>query len=111
MNILTQAQVIYDKCDCPDMCRDIVAYMAYGAVYVTPESLLVMKPVRRDSSVSPVEQWGVERPDAWYFHAIIGNVRKLIPVIPYPLRWVCWERGVKRRPMKWFKYESLLRRQ
>ena len=110
MNILAQAQYIYDVCGYPDMTKDLSAYMAHGCVYITPNSLLVFKPVKKDSYVRPCDQWDVRDPNAWYVQAIIGRVKDLIKYIPYDLPYIGWERGVKQNPLKWFDFNSLKRR-
>jgi len=110
MNILERAKQIYNLCGYSDMCQDLSAYMANGCVYLTPDSLLVLKPVCRDSEEHPANQWNVINPDAWYVQVIIGEVRKLIKVIPYDLPYIGWERGINKTCLKWFKMENLKRR-
>lgn len=110
MSILAQAQIMYDQCGHPSMTAELTKYLAHGCVFVTPEIYFVLKPVSRNSEVKPADQWNVEKPDAWYIHAIIGNVKKAISLIPYELPWVGWERGLKKRKLKWFNMQSLLRR-
>jgi len=110
VNILEKAKKIYDACGYPDMFADLSAYMAHGCLYITPDSLLILKPVKKDSDVHPGDQWNVENPDGWYVQAIIGEVKDLIGYIPDTLPWVGWERGVKKRSLKWFNMKSLKRR-
>jgi len=110
MNILERAKGIYDACGHTDMAKEIAAYMAYGCVFITPSSLLILKPVCKDSEEHPSDQWNVKNPNAWYIHAIIGEVKKHIPLIPDNLPFVGWERGVKKRYLKWFNMKNLKRR-
>lgn len=110
MNILEQAKDIYDKCGYSDMTKDLSAYMANGCVYISPNSLLVFKAVKKNCEVRPCNQWNVKDPDAWYVQAVIGKVKDLIKYIPYDLPYIGWERGVKQNSLKWFKFSSLKRR-
>ena len=110
MNILEQAKDIYDKCGYSDMTKDLSAYMANGFLFISPDSLYVFKPVKKDSEVRPCNQWNVKDPDAWYIQAIVGRVRDLQQYIPYDLTWICWERGVKKNNLKWFNFNSFKRR-
>ena len=110
MNILEQAKDIYDKCGYSDMTSDLCAYITHGYFFVTPNSLLAMKPVDRFSEIKPSQQWYINEPNAWYVHAIIGEVKKWIDFLPYDLPFIGWERGVKRHPIKWFKTKNLKRR-
>ena len=109
MNILAQAKDLYDKCGI-DMNRDIAAYCANGYVFITPDSFLLGKAVNSKSDVHPQDQWNVEDPDAWYVNMAVGDVKKFISKIPYPLPLVGWMRETKNQPMRWYDLRKILRR-
>ena len=110
MNILAQAKEFYDKLD-DSMEEDIARYMANGYVFVTPDSLLLGKAVRKDGG-DPVDQWNVTAPDSWFVKTAIGEscISEFIERIPYPLPFVGWQRALKNKPVIWFDYDQINRR-
>ena len=95
-----------------DLLADIAAYATLGGyVFVTPQSLMFGKAVRKDGG-NPDDQWNVVGPDAWYvrFAAGEGSVSDFIEKIPYPLPFVGWARRLKDKPVKFFKYDTIQRR-
>ena len=53
MNILAQAKDLYDKCGHEDFTKDLSVYISLGYVFITPDTLLVMKPVDRYDKIHP----------------------------------------------------------
>ena len=95
-----------------DLMADISAYATMGGyVFITPHSLLLGKPVRKDDG-NPDEQWGATAPDAWYVRFAAGKdaISEFISRTPYPLPWIGWSRVSKDRPVKWFDFNTVLRR-
>jgi|TARA_R100000084_G_scaffold109218_1_gene74847 hypothetical protein len=111
MNAFQDALDFYRKIE-GNLLSDIAAYATLGGyVFVTPQSLMFGKAVRRDGG-NPDDQWNVTAPDAWYvrFAAGEGSMQDFIEKIPYPLPYVGWARRLKDRPAIWFDYDKVLRR-
>ncbi len=111
MNILEQAKNFYDKTK-GDMFNDLSTYAAHGYVFITPSSLLLIKPVESNIDIHPDEQWGVVTPNAWYVKTALGenSISEFIDRTPYPLPFVGWMRQLKSRPIKWYNLKSIIRR-
>ena len=95
-----------------DLMADVAAYGTMGGyVFITPDTLMFGKPVRRDGGM-PDDQWGVASPDAWYVRFAVGldAVSEFISRIPYPLPFVGWSRAHKDKAVRWFDYNRVLRR-
>lgn len=101
---------MYDKLG-TDMFRDIAMYMEHGYVLKTPTSFLLGKAVNIDDG-NPVNQWDVKNPNAWFVQTAVGenHIKDFINFIPYPLPYVGWKRDIKNQGVKWFKYDSIIRR-
>ena len=102
----------YEAWGC-DLMADIAAYSTLGGyVFITPDTLMFGKPVRRDGGL-PDDQWGVTAPDAWYVRFAAGRnaITESIRRIPFRLPWVGWSRTHRDRPSRWFELNSLLRRE
>lgn len=110
MSILKQADKLFQSLG-QDMCDEISLYMAKAYVHKTPHSLLIAKPVRTDKG-DPNDQWDVVGPDAWFVKAAVGEncITEFINRIPYPLPYVGWMRDLKNKPVKWYKFDQILRR-
>lgn len=111
MNILEQTKNFYDKTG-GDMFEDFSAYAGQGYVFVTPQTLLFGKAVRTDSDIHPNNQWNVVAPDAWFVKTAIGEdaISEFINRIPYPLPFVGWMRELKKKPVKWYDFNRIMRR-
>ena len=111
MSILERVKAFYDECEM-DMFREISIYMAHGYVHKTPESFILAKPVRTDLDEHPANQWGVTDPDAWYVHAAVGDdwIMDWVDLMPFPLPKVGWMRHLKKKPVKFWDLETILRR-
>ena len=110
MSILKKAHLMYNKLG-TDMFRDIAMYMEHGYVLKTPTSFLLGKAVNIDDG-NPVNQWNVKNPNAWFVQTAVGenHIKDFINFIPYPLPYVGWKRDIKNRGVKYFKYDSIIRR-
>ncbi len=111
MNILERTKNFYEECN-KDMFKDISAYLAYGYIHKTPESFILAKTVKSDSEMHPAEQWNTTGADAWYVHVAIGDdwIMDWINLMPFPLPKVGWMRQLKKKPVRFWDLESILRR-
>ena len=111
MNILARVKEFYDQKG-GDMFSDVSAYASKGYVFITPQTFLLGKAVRSDSEIHPDNQWMVSGPDAWYVRSAIGDnaISEFIDRIPYPLPLVGWMRQLKKKPIKWYDFNRIIRR-
>jgi len=47
--------------------------------------------------------------DAWFIHALAGDIRGMLTAAPYELPWVGWSRRGA-RPIRWYRCEDFSRR-
>tara|TARA_A100000172_G_scaffold23634_2_gene13777 strand:+ start:291 stop:629 length:339 start_codon:yes stop_codon:yes gene_type:complete len=111
MNILQITKQFYDATG-NNMFADISTYSANGYVFITPSSLLLVKPVRTDSQYHPDSQWKVIAPNAWYVRTAVGenSIKEFISRTPYPLPFIGWMRELKKKPIKWYDFNRIIRR-
>ena len=91
--------------------KDLGNYLLDGYIHSTPTSLILGKPARRDGG-DPVDQWRVDEPDAWFVQFAVGDgsISHFINLMPFQLPYVGWARELKKRPVKWWATETILRR-
>jgi hypothetical protein len=111
MNILERVRGLYEECEI-DMFEDISTYLTYGYIHKTPTSFILAKPVDKDSEFSLNEQWGVTNPNAWFIHMAVGEecIKEWINLMPFKLPFVGWARENKKRPIKFYDLNKILRR-
>tara|TARA_R100000406_G_C3105344_1_gene123026 strand:- start:773 stop:1111 length:339 start_codon:yes stop_codon:yes gene_type:complete len=111
MNILSRVKLFYDQTG-GDMFSDISAYASKGYVFITPQTFLLGKAVNSKSEIHPDNQWMVSGPDAWYVRTAIGDnaISEFIDRIPHPLPLVGWMRQLKKKPIKWYDFNRIIRR-
>ena len=71
----------------------IAWYMENGLLFCTPDFFVMGRPVVVDR-FDP-EKWDLftrEEADAWFIHAMAGDMSRVWPMMPYSLPKVGWER-------------------
>lgn len=111
MNILAETIDFYKKID-KDLYKDLSAYLAYGYIHKTPESLILAKIVNTESEIHPVKQWNITNGNAWFVQTAIGEnwISDWIKLMPFPLPKVGWMRALKNKPVKFWDLETILKR-
>jgi hypothetical protein len=83
--------------------EDISAHIETGYVVSTPEFFLMGRAVDRYADPAMIEDpWhGFLRSEqnAWLVYAFAGSSRNFLSFVPYPLRWVGFQR--RNQPLKW----------
>lgn len=88
-------------------------YLSHGYVVNTPEFFALYQPVLRSQSdnVHPdyTRVCRPENPDAWYIHALAGNLAAFGQSLPHPLPFVGFGRakGADWKPTKWLAFQRL----
>ena len=110
-DIVTQAKDFYSNELGINFTDDAFTYLIGGYFYKTPTGLIFGKPIRRDGG-TPDEQWNVENPDTWYVKFAIGDcgIGWFVNLLPYPLKWVAWQRCLKTDQVKWFDCKKIFNR-
>lgn len=83
----------------------------YGFVYGNPSFFIMGRPVvRADFNPSFLQVWNRNEADAWYIHAMSGDMKRAWDILPYPLGYLGWERiqGGK-RDLRWYRTEDIRR--
>jgi len=111
VNILERVKALYDECG-TDMFKDISAYLAYGYIHKTPKSFILAKTVNLNNKTKPSEQWGESNPNAWFVHMAVGEgcISEWIKIMPFELPYVGWGRETKKRGIKFYELNKILRR-
>ena len=111
MSILAKVKDLYEECSM-DMFKDISVYMNYGYVHKTPTSFILAKTVDKDSNTPPAEQWNVSNPNAWFVHMALGEdcIPYWINLMPYKLPYVGWARENKKKPIRFYDLNKIIRR-
>jgi hypothetical protein len=68
-------------------------HMVHGFVFSTPDYFIMGRPVRRGTDFTDrlfIEPR--ESADAWYVHAMSGDVSAVWGILPYPLPFIAFER-------------------
>lgn len=74
----------------------VTMHLNDGFVFSTPEFFVMGRPVRRDADPqlirNPAFTWKRDSADAWWIHGMAGDMSKVIAFMPWPLKWVGFER-------------------
>lgn len=93
--------------------RDLATYLLNGYVLATPRWIILGKPVRRDGG-NPNAQWWDDETccDAWYvkFAAGEGTFGEWVKAIPFKLPFIGWMRALKNKPVKFWDWRQVTRR-
>ena len=96
---MTEARSLYQKMGYPmSLEHDIADYLQQGYMIRTPDFLVLGKPVKLFTTTEPHDQWDTVGADAWYIKLLVGSLKALLDMVPYPLPFVCferWARGVR----------------
>lgn len=79
--------------------EDLADYLSTGYVISTPKIFVMGKPVCYASAGDP---------DCWFIYAYAGRVKTVLDFIPYPLRYVSFQRRGK--GVKTYEFNAIVRR-
>jgi len=82
-----------------------------GFVFSTPDFFIMGRAVDKNSfDPTVLASADRENQNAWYIHAMAGNMARAWDILPYPLGYVGWERiqGGK-RDLRWYRTEDIRR--
>lgn len=103
---------LYREIDMPrDMQEDIDAHLANGYVISTPEFFVMGRAIARDASAVAIDNpwfpFKREHQDTWLVYAFAGSSRNFLSFVPYPLRWLAWQRRGK--PLRFHEFSHFTR--
>lgn len=88
-------------------------HLRHGFVFSTPEYFVMGRPVNMahfDPDASEIHVYSRESSDAWYIHAMAGEMPKLWAIMPWDLPQIGWERVRDgKRELSFFSTEDLRR--
>ncbi len=111
MSILKEVKDLYDECSM-DMFKDISVYLTHGYVHKTPKSFILAKTINKDIDTPPAEQWDTPNPNAWFVHMAVGQgaISYWINLMPFTMPYVGWARENKKKPIKFYTLDTIIRR-
>lgn len=97
MTPVEQAAAVYQREFSPrTFYEDLEAHLIGGYVHSTPDAFVMARPVdsRADESeiIDPWFLFPVERCDCWLIYLAAGDLASLLPLFPYPLPLMGWQR-------------------
>lgn len=92
-------------------------HLNHGCVFSTTEFFVMARPIVRQPSAPETQSvidgfntWPDGVADCWYVHAYAGDLSKVWAIVPYPLKWVAFERiQCDRRVLRFHRFEDLHR--
>jgi len=113
MTPVERAALLYE--DIADFRRDLEAHLLQGYVHSTPEAFVMARPVCATAPeveiVNPWHAFPRERWDAWWIWLAAGDLASLMPLFPYELPCIGWQRCWKGRPnMKFYSMKAIKKR-
>lgn len=110
MTPVEQAAAVYAREWCSGTFReDLEAHLIGGYVFSTPRGFVMLRPVD-SAAAEALDPWHVfplERRDAWLIWLAAGDLASLLPLFPYRLPLMGWQ---KRNRLRWHGFESALDR-
>jgi hypothetical protein len=112
MTPIEKAMEVYAREPCArPFAEDLEAHLLNGYVIATPNVFLMARPVpvTADSVdiLNPHVTWPKHQCDAWHIWLAAGDMREFVKHLPWPTKWVCFER---RNVLRWRRFAPLLRR-
>lgn len=92
--------------------RELVeAHLLGGYVHSTPEGFVLARPVdSKADEADIVNPWVIfprEQCDTWWIYLAAGDLASLLPLFPYPLPFIGWQRCFKGgEHLKFYRFES-----
>lgn len=72
---------------------ELEAHLLHGYVYSAPDYFAMARPVSRSINVGDLEAVHPrEECDAWFIWLAVGDLQKLLKLLPFDLPWVGWHR-------------------
>ena len=96
-NPFDQIAALYDRYPQPrTFDEDIAAHISTGYLISTPEYFLMGRAVSKHAAshliADPWYAFPRDQQDTWLVYAYSGYSRNFLAFIPYPLKWVAWQR-------------------
>jgi len=112
MKPIDEIAALYRKWEMPrTMEEDIKAHLCNGYVISTPDFFVMGRAIARYAAPQAIENpWFTfrrEHHDAWLVYAFAGSSRNFLSFVPYPLRWLAWQRRGK--PLRFHELSTFTR--
>ena len=98
MTPFDQARAIYGREWCSrTFDEDLALHYAHGFVFSTPAFFVMGRPVPRGAFaadvVNPAVSYAHELCDCWHVHVLAGDASKAWSILPFPLKWLSFQRN------------------
>ena len=89
--------------------EDLTAHISTGYVHITPDTFLMGRGINRqappDLIANPWHTFPIDQQDTWLVFAYSGYSRNFLAFLPYPLKWVAWQR--RGRPLRFHELSKI----
>lgn len=107
-----EAQALYAAYETPrSFAEDLALHLRGGYVISTPEYFLMGRAIDRFAAAAAIENpahaFPREQQNAWLVYLFSGSSRNILPFLPYPLKWVTWQR--RGGPLRHYELKTLRR--
>jgi len=90
--------------------RDLWLYSRLGHVHLSDDFVLMARPVCREWTeeqiLDPETMPLTGRANTWHIHLAIGDMARIIPIMPYPLKWASFQRNG--RKLRFYNLNKIL---
>lgn len=89
--------------------EDLILHLRFGYVRAEPGLFVMGRPVDRRAPYYEITdpRIGFSKPDAWWVYAALGQPRRLVELLPFPLPWIGYERKNEPRFLKTNRFIKL----
>jgi hypothetical protein len=92
--------------------KDLWHYSRLGEVHFSSEFVLMARPVCRDWTTEQIINPSIPHltgeVNTWYIHLAVGDLSRIIPVMPYRLKWAAFQR--EGRGLRFYNLDRILNR-
>jgi hypothetical protein len=94
---IERVELLYETHDCVrTFGEDLRAHLANGIIICAPDFFAMGRAISREGTWEEIHdpwfRFPREVQDAWYIYVFAGRVNTCLQFIPFPLRWMAWER-------------------
>lgn len=110
MTPFDQIAALYDQYPQPrTFDEDIAAHISTGYLVSTPEYFIMARGISKQADphliADPWYAFPADLQDTWLVFAFAGYSRNFLAFVPYPLRWVAWQR--RGRPLRFHEFSKI----
>lgn len=110
MTPLLEAIAVYDREDCArSFNEDLSWHLEHGFVFSRPDFFIMGRPVPHlagERLITSLRKFHSADCDCWHIWLMAGNVSPAFKIMPWPLKWVSFER---KNELRFYRMENIHR--